>query len=63
MEQYLTEEEVSKMTRRAVSTLRNERVKGVGIPFYKVGRSVRYAHGDVFAFMSARKVHTVFCAK
>ena len=39
--QYLNEKEVSGITRRALSTLRNERFRRCGIPYIKVGRSVR----------------------
>ena len=56
--QYLTEKEVSQMTRRALSTLRNERAAGRGIPYIKVGRSVRYDLKDVVEFMDQRKVRT-----
>jgi hypothetical protein len=54
--QYLTEKEVSQMTRRALSTLRNERSAGRGIPYCKVNRSVRYDLKDVVEFMDRRKI-------
>ena len=56
--QYLTEREVSQMTRRALSTLRNERAAGRGMPYIKVGRSVRYSLADVIRYMEERKVNT-----
>jgi len=56
--QYLTEKEVSQMTRRALSTLRNERSGGRGMPYIKVGRSVRYSLADVIRFMEERKINT-----
>lgn len=56
--QYLTEREVSQITRRALSTLRNERAAGRGIPYCKVGRSVRYSLADVIRYMEERKVKT-----
>jgi hypothetical protein len=55
---YLTEAEVAEITGRALSTLRNERSKGQGIPYIKVGRSVRYNLEDVVGFMEARKIRT-----
>ena len=53
---YLNEVKVSKITGLALSTLRNNRFKGQGIPYIKVGRSVRYSLDDVVRFMESRKV-------
>ena len=55
---YITEIEVSEITGRALSTLRNERSKGEGITYIKVGRSVRYDLQDVIEFMEAHKIIT-----
>jgi hypothetical protein len=55
---YLPEKEVSRITGRAMSTLRNERFNRKGIPYVKVGRSVRYSHEDVISFMENRKIKT-----
>ena len=55
---YLNEHQVSEITGRALSTLRNERSKGKGIPYIKVGRSIRYDYSDVVKFMEAHKVMT-----
>ena len=54
--QYLTEREVSGLTGRALSTLRNDRQAGNGFPYVKWGRFVRYRKQDVIDFMEARKV-------
>ena len=54
--QYLTEREVSRLTGRALSTLRNDRQTGNGFPYVKWGRFVRYRKQDVIEFMEARKV-------
>lgn len=54
---WLTENEVSLITGRALSTLRNERSQGRGIPYCKVGRSVRYRLGDVVDFMESHLIH------
>ena len=54
--EYLTEREVSKVTGRAISTLRNDRQKGNGFPFVKWGRFIRYRKKDVLDFMEAQKV-------
>jgi len=54
--EYLTEGEVSRLTGRALSTLRNDRQNVTGFPYVKWGRFVRYRKKDVIEFMEARKV-------
>ena len=56
--QYLTEIEVSRITRISVQTLRNDRFNRRNIPYYKIGRSVRYSWIDVVNFMEKRKIKT-----
>ncbi|MCA9735451.1 MAG: helix-turn-helix domain-containing protein [Deferribacteres bacterium] len=56
--QYLPEKEVSKITGIALSTLRNDRFYGRGIPYVKIRRSVRYDLQDVIKFMNAHKIQT-----
>lgn len=58
MKKWINEKEVSEMTGRGVQTLRNDRFKGQGIPYSKVGKSVRYSIQDVEAFMLKGKVQT-----
>jgi hypothetical protein len=55
---YIDERKVSRITGRALPTLRNDRHKGRGLPYVKMGRSVRYKLDDVIAFMEARKIET-----
>jgi hypothetical protein len=57
-ERYIDEQEVARITGRALSTLRNERFQRRGIPYYKVGRSVRYSLGDVVEFMEKHRIET-----
>ena len=56
--QYITEEKVSDITGIALSTLRNDRLYKRKIPYYKIGRSVRYNYDDVIAFMESCKIKT-----
>ena len=56
---YLKEQDVSEITGLALSTLRNQRGQHRGIPYHKIGRSVRYKLDDVIEFMDARKINTV----
>ena len=57
-QKYIDEQEVARVTGRALSTLRNERFNRRGIPYYKVGRSVRYSLQDAIDFMEAHRVQT-----
>jgi hypothetical protein len=55
---YLTEVQVAEITGRALSTLRNERFCRRGIPYIKIGRSVRYSLEDVVRHMESNKITT-----
>jgi len=55
---FLTEKEVKQITNRALSSLRNDRHLNRGIPYVKIGRSVRYELDDVLKFMRSRKIQT-----
>jgi hypothetical protein len=55
---YINENILSEMIGVALSTLRNNRCKGQGIPYIKLGRSVRYDLQDVIDFMEAHKIRT-----
>lgn len=55
---YLTEVQVSEITGIALSSLRNQRFERRGIPYSKIGRSVRYALNDVIEYMESRKIQT-----
>lgn len=52
----LTEKEVSKRFCISCSTLQKHRLKGIGIPYIKLGRLVRYDIDDIYAFMEAHKI-------
>ena len=55
---YITEKEVTLLTGRALSSLRNDRFNRQGFPYIKMGRSVRYNKQDIIAFMEKRKIQT-----
>jgi hypothetical protein len=55
---WIDEKKVSKITGRAIQTLRNDCFHGRGIPYYKIGRSVRYQLKDVYKFMEAGRIVT-----
>jgi len=53
---YLKEKEVSQIVGLALPTLRNQRSRGKGIPYSKIGRSVRYLYSDILEYMNSRKI-------
>jgi predicted DNA-binding transcriptional regulator AlpA len=53
---YLNEKEVKEITGIALSTLRNHRSLGKGIPYSKIYRSIKYSLSDVNEFMESRKI-------
>lgn len=53
---WLNEKEVADLIGGSVCTLRNQRCKGEGIPYYKIGRAVRYLFTDVIEYMESHKI-------
>ena len=53
---WLTEKEAAAMTGLSVSTLQKQRFYHRGIPYAKIGRSVRYAYADIETFMAERRI-------
>ena len=57
--QYVDEKVVAKITGRKVQTLRNDRHLGRGIPYSRIGRSIKYDLNEVFKYMQQRRVETL----
>ena len=57
-EKYITERETHGITHFALSTLRNHRHLGIGIPYIKLKRSIRYKLSDVIGYMENRRIQT-----
>ena len=55
-QRYINEKEVARIIGRGLQTLRNDRHRGRGLPYIKMGRSVRYSLEDIIAYMEARKI-------
>jgi hypothetical protein len=51
LDPLLSDRDVERITGRARSTLQKDRVAGIGIPFVRFGRLVRYRQSDVTAFL------------
>ncbi len=58
MDRLLTEDDVSEVTGRAVSTLQKDRCAGGGIPFVRLGRLVRYRESDVAVYLASLPAHS-----
>lgn len=53
---WLTEREAAQIMGLSVSTLQKQRFYSRGIPYYKIGRSVRYAFEDIVNFMHSSRI-------
>lgn len=53
---WCKEQKTSEISGKALSTLRNDRHLRRGIPYYKVGRSIRYRLADIFQYMERHRV-------
>jgi hypothetical protein len=56
MKVYLEEQTVAEITKRKLPTLRNDRHLGKGIPYIKLGKSVRYDPADVENYMQRHRI-------
>ena len=54
--EFYTSAQVASILRISESTLRNQRHRGEGLPFYKVGPLVRYRRKDVVDYLR-KNVH------
>ena len=54
--QCLTEQEVSARTGLSLSTLRMHRFTRKGLPYIKIGRSVRYRVCDLEAYIAKHRI-------
>ncbi len=54
----LDEREAAETIGRAVQTLRNDRHNGRGLPYFKLGRLVRYSLDDIEKYVEARRIET-----
>jgi len=56
MDQLLTEQQLAELLGKSPKTLERDRMSGVGIPFIRVGRSIRYRTSDVEKYLDERTV-------
>lgn len=55
----LTEHDVSELLRISVKTLQGQRWQKVGLPYLKIGRSVRYRQEDIDRYLDQAVIKTV----
>jgi predicted DNA-binding transcriptional regulator AlpA len=53
---WINEKRAAEIMALAVQTLRNQRFRGAGPAYSKIGRAVRYSERDVIEFMESRKI-------
>ena len=52
----IDEKEVSQIIKRSVQTLRNERCQGRGLPYIRIGRSIRYDIADIERYIQIHRI-------
>jgi hypothetical protein len=55
MEPLVDEKQLAEFLCRSVRSIQGDRLKGSGIPYYKVGRSVRYRLSEVEEYLAGCK--------
>ena len=53
---WLNEKEVAMVLGISVYTLRSHRHRGIGLPYVKYGKCVRYSQADINSYMDSRKI-------
>lgn len=56
IKEYLNEHEVSEITGISVSSLRSNRFQMKGLPYLKIGRSVRYRLSDIYDYLDSKVI-------
>lgn len=56
---YLKAEQVSRLLDITEASLAQDRYRGEGIPYIKIGKRVRYERDDVLSYLEQNKVQTV----
>lgn len=55
-QEYFSEKEVAQKTGLSIKTLQNHRATGTGLPFFRIGRTVRYGSEDIKEYMNEHRV-------
>jgi hypothetical protein len=54
--QYIPAPEAAKILGLAPQTLANQRFRGVGLPYHKFGRAIRYLLADVLNYAESHRI-------
>ncbi|MCX5814246.1 MAG: helix-turn-helix domain-containing protein [Proteobacteria bacterium] len=55
---YRNEREIAKLTGISLSSLRNNRSLKRGLPYIKIGKSIRYNMSDVINYLESHRIVT-----
>ena len=58
---FINEEKLSELNGKSISTLQQDRWRGIGVPYYKIGGSVRYSKTDVQNYLDDVRIETKNC--
>jgi hypothetical protein len=53
---FLDDKQISKILAKSPQSLRNERQQGRGLPYYKIGKSVRYKLSEVLEILERCRI-------
>jgi excisionase family DNA binding protein len=53
---YLTTEQVAELLQVSVIKLAQDRMRGRGLPYFRLGRTVRYARAEIESYLAAHGV-------
>lgn len=56
LDDVLTAKQVAKLVHTTEASLAQDRYRGVGLPYTKINRRVRYLRTDVLAYLTAHRV-------
>jgi len=54
--QYIPAPEAAKILGLAPQTLANQRFRGVGLPYHKFGRAIRYLLADILNYAESHRI-------
>lgn len=57
MQQLINEKNLSKILGKSLQTLRNDRFLKKGVPYFKIGRSIRYSIDDVENYIEKSRIN------
>ena len=53
LEPLLNEKDIARLTKRSIASIRRDRMTGKGVPFIRMGKSVRYTADTLRSFLKS----------